>query len=86
MNTEETRIRILLKIDEVIPALATNRDPEFNEQVSCVICNLASAYKDLDQQKINRRLKAYEDTGLTPEEIERLKRFVLGREAGDTDA
>ena len=27
MNPEETRIRILLKMDEVIPALATNRDP-----------------------------------------------------------
>ena len=57
MNPEETRIRILLKMDEVIPALALNRDPEFNEQVSCVICNLASAYKDLETQRINRRLK-----------------------------
>ena len=56
MTPEETRIRILLKMDGDSGS-CTESDPEFNEQGSCVICNSKAHIKTLEPQRINRRLK-----------------------------
>ena len=48
--SEKERIRaaILKNIDDSNSAISMDRNPEYNEQASYVIANLASAYKDLD--------------------------------------
>lgn len=49
MDKEEVNERILEKIRVAIDCISQNRDADFNEKISCVICNLASAYECLNK-------------------------------------
>lgn len=49
MDKQEINDKLLEKIDMAIDCIASNRDPEYNERISCVVCNLASAYEALDK-------------------------------------
>lgn len=49
MNRGETQSEILKKINETLAALQAAHSVDFNEKVSCIVCNLASAYQCLGE-------------------------------------
>ena len=49
MDIDDTRETILDKIDMALAAIDKRQSPEFNEQVSCIVCNLAQAYSCLQE-------------------------------------
>ena len=40
---------IIDKMDMALNAIDKRQSPEFNEQVSCIVCNLAQAYSCLQE-------------------------------------
>lgn len=49
MDIGDIRQTILDRIDMALEALDNRQSAEFNEQVSCVVCNLAQAYSCLQE-------------------------------------
>lgn len=47
MDIDDIRETILDRIDMALAAIDQRQSPEYNEQVSCVVCNLAQAYSCL---------------------------------------
>lgn len=47
MDIDDIRGAILDRIDMALAAIDRRQSPEFNELVSCVVCNLAQAYSYL---------------------------------------
>lgn len=49
MDKNQISNKLLEKIDMAIESIAYNRDPDYNEKASCVVCNLAAAFKYLSK-------------------------------------
>lgn len=49
MDRNEINEKILKKIDMAVECISQTRDADFNDKLSCIICNLAAAYECLNK-------------------------------------